>query len=260
MKHFLAILYILTIFFIIGCSFFKKNPTNAPSLPDKSTFTLNIKAIDSTVVPKTEDTNYRNWYIAFLNYKQWKNFITTNLYLPLYAINSCYNVVPTFFADKIWVRQVDFADSTNTYAFSLFSTYNVNSSVNLEMQMKINNSSVPITIISGYEDYDSESGYWIFNKYISNSLPYLRIDWNYAYSFNSLIFTNLSSNSDFMSSKLTVKSYSSSINDYLYNLSLDFYNSKTMYTTNVQLDTLSYSGRIRDSLVYGDTLWHYWQM
>ncbi len=254
-KYLFAIFFV---FIITGCLFDEDKTEQAPDVPSFKTFYLNIPGLDSSLQKNSYDLEYYNRSVAFFKISVWNLLIKENIYNQYVTLKQFSNIPVDYFADNTWIRSYDFSVDSNDYQASLYSTFEPDSSTIWEMYFSVNDND-EFLILKGYNKKFLSQGNWTFYKYVLKPLEILKVDWLKTDSSFNIEYHNIYENSDYFGSSLSVIYLNEDYkNNKKYNILIDLYNNKKELATKIQIDSISYQGRILDSLSFNDNKWHYW--
>jgi len=251
MKYLFHILILVLL--VSGCIGNSEN-TEPPSVPDSKTFVINIEALngDTTNIKKAD---YTNWIAAVAKIGIWKNLISDNIKNQYSILAGSDIVEPSYFADNTWVRYIYFLIDSVNYEAALYGTIEADSAVLWEMYFSSDNVTEYLTLEGNNNKYQTQ-GSWYFYKYVLKPIDILKVSWLQTDSSFLVTYHNLYEKSNFSGSSISINYLNDEYEGY--NVLINMFNSNTLDTTKIQLDSLHYNGRIQDSILFKDKEWHYW--
>jgi len=252
----LPLVILFSLFFLLGClKFNHADYSQVPIVPPSRTYLLNIPGLN---VKHTEvQTTNSNWFTAYSKIEIWLNFISNNISTPYSMLDSLRKVDIEYFADNTWIRNNTFQnDSSNIEAF-LYSTIEADTSILWELFFSVNNND-PFVSLQAYTSQNKSQGYWSFYKYVFKPIYVLKIDWIVTDTSLRVIYSNVYESGKNYGDKLSIEYLSKTNNSSVYNILIEITNNNQISTSKIEIDSITHQGRIKDSLVFLDTLWHNW--
>lgn len=255
MKH-IKLFSLITIFIFTLTTFFyscKDKEPVAPELPPQEAFVTNFSDFSSE---KTKaDTTMNNWAFSAINVSLWNAVITVGLAVPVASyVEAVKNHEAVYQGDNTWLWQYNFDIAFETYTAKLFGTLN-NDSINWEMFISKNGGYQDFLWYEGVSVVNGNHGTWtLFDKPTSNK-KLLGITWNRnADQTGNIKYMNIvpasPENGGFIAYG---NDNQSTLNDWY-----DIYNKGKDNHTNIEWDTITKSGRVKDTLHFGNELWQCW--
>lgn len=239
----------------VGCKKEEEDHGTAPNLPPQSSFVMdNSSFMDTSKAGNTKDSTYRNRNIAAWDVGVWNFLLTVTFAVPVASF------VESFNHQAVW-------ESTNTWKWS-YSVPVGNITYTAKLIGKINGSQVDWemyiskTGLGAYTDFKwyegtsfSDHGTWTLNASPSNPTPFLGIEWhNNSNGTSDIKYINVvpngAENGGFIS-------YGKTLNA-AYNVFYNIYNKGQNNLTEINWNSTSKEGQIKDSLFFHDTNFHCW--
>lgn len=252
MKLIPKILLIILLFIFVKCQ--TNDFKEAPQLPSLNTFNFEPAELESdTLISVLKTNDYFNWWVAASEVTIWKNFIKKNIELPFVAIKTAYLYEPSFFADRTWLWEYKFTNDSVESNIDLYGTFEVDNSIFWEMYVS-NNGSEPLLILQGQTNENQTQGTWTFYKYVFTPIDVLQVDWILNDSALNVTYINTYKQNNATSSSVDLF-YPIADTSVMY---LNFYNSRDNSRSNVELNSFTNTGKVKNFYVFKDSLWHCW--
>lgn len=196
-----------------------------------------------------------NWGFAALNVGFWNLVGTIGLAIPVAAFVGSIKQTPVKQPDNSWIWTYSITVQGITYTAELHGKY-INSGARWDMYITKQNEYTDFLWYYGESNSDNTQGYWVLKEKPSKANDLLRIDWhrNTARETGDIKYTNIvpggSENGGYILFKITQEKP--------YNRSYIIFNKGKDETTNIEWNSATKSGRVQDSVHFGDNNWHYW--
>lgn len=259
MKSILALL--LIVIMVIGACNKDEDKETPPSLPPESSIMIDFSLFPSDVKSaedlKTMSLTSLNHFKASATVFIWTGILTLYMTIPTAAFVKVVNESPVYQGNKQWLWSYSFAVGFQTLVAELYGTIE-DEKVNWEMYIFPEGSTTKFLWYSGWSNLAGTEGYWAINKDSNNdNIPEdaLEIDWTKLVSeeIASVTFTDITGDSTDGSFISFGIDNSLDLNAYY-----DIYGSIKDNLIEIEWNTETYKGRIKDPLGYGDENWHCW--
>jgi hypothetical protein len=243
-----------------GC---KKDHGDKPSLPPSSGFVMNFSDIDSTKVPssffKTTGTDsagdYTNYVYSAGNVFVWNVIISVGLAVPVASfLNSFHYEAEWDNQADAWLWNYDYAVAGTTYSAELQAKV-TGDQVHWEMYVSKQAGFQNFLWYSGDSKLDNTQGTWTLYDNPTSNKELLGIVWHNSGTAD-ITYTNIipggAENGGYISYGTT--------SDATYNAFYDIFNKGKNNHTNIEWNKTYMNGRVKDSLHFGDTNWHCWDV
>jgi hypothetical protein len=227
------------------------NPTQTPAIllatffPDRGSV---IKAPNAL-------GDRTNWLFAVLNVGFWNLAGFVGLTIPVAAFTESLKQTPVKQTDGSWIWTYSITVQGITYTAKLNGKY-IDSGVRWDMYITKENEYTDFLWYYGESNSGSTQGYWVLKDKPSNPNDLLRIDWHRdpADETGDIKYTNIvpggTENGGYISFAVTKgqdpdRSYT-------------IYNKGKNEITDIEWSSVTKAGRVKDSLHFGDSYWHYW--
>ncbi len=224
----------------------------APALPPKSTFVFeNMK--DNTK-DQSKDLINTNAPLALGHVGVWSTITGITVIVPVLAYEAALTQEAEHVSGNKWVRELSFEVGVLKYSAKLYSEQKKDI-VNWEMHISgpLYNDFVWFT---GSNDVNNTKGQWIINKSHIENHNFIQIDWTLNQDDNTgtIKYTNIEPGSNLNGSYL----YHGNDQAGNYNVFYNVFNKLDNNLIEIDYNTTSYEGRIKDFKFYEDNLWHCW--
>jgi hypothetical protein len=265
----------------VGCAAATNNSTVAkpPPIPPQSTFVMDFSDFvqskssynpsqmptillasfsskrDPVITTPNALGDHSNWVFAALNVGFWNLAGFVGLTIPVTAFVESIKQTPVKQPDGSWIWTYSITVQEVTYTAELHGKY-IDSGVRWDMYITKENEYSDFLWYYGESNSGSTQGYWVLKNKPSNPNDLLRIDWhrNPANETGDIKYTNIvpggAENGGYISFAVTKgqdpdRSYT-------------IYNKGKNETTYIEWSSVTKTGRVKDSLHFGDSNWHYW--
>ena len=227
------------------------NPTQTPAIllatffPDRGSV---IKAPNAL-------GDRTNWLFAVLNVGFWNLAGFVGLTIPVAAFTESLKQTPVKQTDGSWIWTYSITVQGITYTAKLNGKY-IDSGVRWDMYITKENEYTDFLWYYGESNSGSTQGYWVLKDKPSNPNDLLRIDWhrNPADETGDIRYTNIvpggTENGGYISFAVTKGQDT--------DRSYTIYNKGKNEITDIEWSSVTKAGRVKDSLHFGDSNWHYW--
>jgi len=238
---------------------------NPPQIPPSSTFLMKFSELDSAKIPggiyKTEldsKSVYSNYLYSAGNVFVWNAIITVGLAVPVASFLNSFNYQAVWNnSENAWIWQYSFTVYSDQFTAKLKAKI-VGNQVHWEMYISNQNGFQDFLWYSGDSMIDGTEGTWtLYDNPISNT-ELLGILWhrNVSLGTSDITYTNIvpggPENGGYISYGITT--------DSIYNAYYDIFNKGKNNHTNIKWNQTYKNGRVCDSLHFGDTNWHCWDV
>ena len=261
-KCVLLVLMVATVVLQPGC---KKDHGDPPQIPPSSSFVMNFSDLDSTKAPgkflKISGIDsvgeYSNYLFSAGNVFVWNVIITVGLAVPVASF------LHSFSYQATWNNQVDAWEWK--YDFTVVVVYSAKlrakvsgNMVHWEMYISKQGGFQNFLWYSGDSHLDGTEGTWtLFDNPTSNQ-ELLGILWhnNASNGTSDITYTNIvpggPENGGYIAYGITT--------DTTYNAFYNIYNKGKNNLTEIKWKRTAMNGRVKDSLHFGNTDWHCWDV
>lgn len=254
----LCFVLLSTIVIFDGCKKEKEKEPSAPEIPPSSTFFMDFETFPSTnriMQPDTHSTPDSSVVKhAIMNVAFWNFMVAITMYVPTLSFIEAFNHEGVHQDDGSWIWSYNFG-TNNIYTAALHAKL-VSDSVNWEMYISRQNVYTDLLWYSGTSAFNGSGGYWILNKDENNPTPFIEIDWNRNTSDGTwdIKYTNIipgdAGNGGYI--------YNGVTNSTTYDRFYDIYYIEKTNLIEIDWNSTTRVGQIKDSIKFGDTNWHCW--
>jgi len=271
----------LAISVLTGCSGSKNkiDTSKPPVLPPQSTFVMDFNDFTQNGNPVTSsqlspslfvsqspssisDSNgvyllgdRSNWLFAALNVGFWNLAGVFGLAVPAASIVESVKQTPVKQSDNSWVWTFSITVQGVTYTAELHGKY-ISSGIRWDMFITKDNEYTDFLWYYGECNSNGTQGYWVLKEKPSKPDDLLRIDWhrNTVDETGDIKYTNIVSGGSENGGYI---SFTVSKNE-PYNRAYVIFNKGQNETTSIEWNSSTKAGRVKDSVSFKDTDWHYW--
>ncbi len=227
----------------------------APELPSESTIVIDF----SDFVSKSKifsDKADANWEFASSNLEYWDSIISDRYSLPVQAYSEAQNIdKPEYITYKVWYWQNDFIISEDTIKGQIYESMIEDDSLYIEVFMSKTTDTIDFRWFSGGGDLGLTKGNWTFRDSVENKNDCLLVEWSNIADTLEVKYTNILTGDDKNGDNIYSKNVNgiSGFDSYLqicYKTAAD--------TIEIEWNTTSKEGRVKNLLQFGDELWHCW--
>lgn len=196
-----------------------------------------------------------NWLFAALNVGFWNLAGFVGLTVPVAAFVESIKQTPVKQPDGSWIWTYSITVQGVTYTAELHGKY-TDTGVRWDMYITKENEYTDFLWYYGESNSGSTQGYWVIKDRPSNPNDLLRIDWNRdpANETGDIKYTNIvpggTENGGYISFTVTKGQD--------LDRSYEIYNKGKNETTDIEWNSVTKAGQVKDSVHFGDNNWHYW--
>jgi hypothetical protein len=197
----------------------------------------------------------KNWGFAALNAGFWNIVLFVGLVVPVAAFIESFEHTPEQQPDYTWIWSYEVSVDDDIYTAELHGRF-IDSGVRWEMYVSKDGEYDNFQWYYGESNLPATEGFWILKKNASDPTELLRIDWHRAITDGSSDskYTNIvpggPENGGYILHKVT--------NESPYDRSYEIYNKGKDNTTNIEWNSSTMEGRVKDSAHFGNGDWHCW--
>ena len=242
---------ILVIF--VGLSVFTSCKKESPVLPPENTFVMNN--LDTNSQKNTEET-YGNWFYAAANVTIWTTVINIGMIVPVTAYVEALKQTPRHISGDKWLWEYNITIVLSTYNIQLYGKFNDNDGIDWEMYISQVGGVQDFLWFTGTQNTEGNEGQWILYKNPTENHELLKIEWtrNLSDETGTIKYTNIEPNATENGGYI----YYGNNQTGDYNAFYDIFNKGKDNLTEIELNTQFNNGRIKDSIIFGDEIWHCW--
>jgi len=261
-KRLICLTVIMTIlaFVITGC------PQNQPpEIPPESTFKMDFSTFSNSNSQnpasegdaQTDVTSTKlNWLCAYTNVLVWSGVLTVTLVIPVAAFHESFNHVPVQQEDGTWVWPYNFTVWGVLYSAELHAKTDAGGDTTWKMYVSKEGGYTDFLWFSGVSNFALTEGTWTLNHDPNDSTPFIGVEWHRDLSAGTadIKYTNIipggSENGGHIFYGITTEPpYDAFYN--IYNKGKDNY-------TDIEWNTTTLEGHVKDLRVFLDNDWHCW--
>lgn len=242
--------------FLMDFSDFTSSSTNSSSLvPVVRLVSFAVLNADPYVNTDNALGDCSNWGFAVLNVGFWDIVGFLGLAVPVASFIESFEHVPVQQADHSWVWSYNVTAQGVVYTAELHGKY-IDSRVRWEMFISKQGEYANFLWYYGESDLPATGGYWILKNKPAVPSELLRIDWhrNVASKTSDITYTNIvpggGENGGYISYAITVAMP--------FDRSYKIYNKGRNETTNIEWNSVTREGRVKDTILFRDENWHCW--
>lgn len=255
MKQLKILSLVLLSFFAIALVFnsCKDKEPIAPELPPQEAFVTNFS--DFNAEKSKADSTMNNWAFSAINVGFWNAIITVGLAVPVASyVEAVKHHEPVYQGENTWLWQYNFDILLESYTAKLFGTLN-NDSVNWEMFISKTGNYQDFLWYEGVSAVNGNRGTWTLYDNPTSNKKLLSITWNRnADQTGNIKYMNIVPGGPENGGYIAY----GNDNQSTFNAWYDIYNKGKDNHTNIEWDTISKSGRVKDTLHFGNDLWQCW--
>lgn len=224
------------------------------SLPPQGSLVMDFKDFSQGGTDKSTNSEHDNKNWAVLNTSVWNFILASTLVIPVESFKEAFKHDPTEQPDGSWLWKYDITHSNNTYNAQLNGKL---SGGNVKWEMRI-------TKLGNYSEFlwfegtskaDNTEGSWTLYKNPFDPVMFLDIVWHKTSESNADIkYTNVipndSANGSYIHYGITTNQP--------YNAYYDIYDIVNGNLLDINWNTITKEGRVKDSIYFGDSNFHYW--
>lgn len=242
----------LFLFLALSQSCTKQEEALAPQLPPEETFLVDFNGFDDTDTTKS----FTNWFYAAINVAYWNLVVDVELAVPVASFKEAFNHEAIFQGDDTWKWVYSVTVDGTTYTAELFGKKLSEEEVQWDMYVSKQNGYTDFHWYTGVVKTDHTAANWTVFDNVAG-VPYEMISIDYVKDVTAgtqqITYTNIIPDSPENGGYL---SYGSQV-DYL-NVFYDIYNKKKDNLTEIEANTSTKEGRVKDPEHFDDDEWHCW--
>ena len=197
----------------------------------------------------------KNWGFAALNVGFWNTVLFVGLVVPVAAFIESFDHSPEQQPDYTWIWSYDVPVDDQLYNAELHGKF-IDNGIRWEMYISKEGEYSNFQWYYGESNLPATEGFWILKKNPSDPTELLRIDWHRDITdgSNDIEYTNIvpggPENGGYIFYEATTESP--------YDRSYEIYNKGKDNTTNIEWNSSTMEGRVKDSRHFGNSDWHCW--
>jgi len=253
MKKMKKLIIILILAIFVGFATFTSCNKEAPILPPENAMIMNNMDTSSQ---KSVTGDVSNWFTAAADVTIWTTIVKVGLAVPTIAYAEALKQTPRHLSGDKWVWQYSVTILLTKFNVQLFGEFNKSDGVDWEMY---------VSQVGGYQDFlwftgtqnaDGTEGQWILYESPTKNHQLLQIDWTHDYTneTGTIKYTNIVPDGPENGGYIAHGTNQTGAYDTYY----DIYNKGANNLTEIDINSVLFNGRIKDSKVFGDELWHCW--
>jgi len=225
----------------------------APILPPESTFVFDDLSDDQKAIQA--DLINSNAPHAFIQVGFWTFITTVTMAIPVTAHKTALAQEPVHVSGNKWVWEYQFGIGLKIYTFQLYGETEDNE-VTWEMYISLSDEFDKFLWYTGKNNVEATAGYWTIYESPSNPVELVRIDWTHNNDDNTgtIKYTNVkvgdAENGGYI--------YYGNDQSGTYNSFYDIFNKGKDLLVEIEYNTETHVGRIKDFEFYEDEFWHCW--
>ncbi len=258
----LIILVMVALFAFYACNkqSTDNEETEPPAVPPETTLEIDFSNFDTgspttQLLKTTDQQTAQNWFRAATMVFFWKMMSQVTMAVPTMAFKMAVSTQPQY-EDNGWVWSHDFTAGQRSFNATL-KAYKNDEQQRWDWEMYITSEGnfTDFEWFYGYSSFDGNSGGWTINKSPDEPNPLLDINWE-VHSDSTMVirWTIVDTSSSQYGSYIEF----GTMTDSNYNAYFNLYDSKEDYTVEIQWNTTTKAGRIKDEVYFQDTNWHCW--
>jgi len=261
-KRLVCFTVIMTIlaFVITGC------PQNQPpEIPPESSLVMDFSDFNNSNSKKTSPegdsqadvtATKLNWGLAVTNIFIWNVALTVTLVIPVAAFHESFNHTPVQQEDGTWVWPYNFTVWGVLYSAELHANTDAGGDTTWEMYISKEGGYTDFLWFSGVSNLPLTEGTWTLNHDPNDPTPYIGVEWHRDLSVGTadIKYTNIvpggSENGGYIFYGITT--------DTPYDAFYDIYNKGQDNHTDIEWNTTTLEGHVKDPRIFLDNDWHCW--
>ena len=223
------------------------------TMADTSTSSASIAGVTVESQAVIQSASYFSF--AAFNVAGWSTLIKIGLAIPVAAFVESFRHLPVKQPDGSWVRTYAVTVGGVLYTAQLYSKVE-NEQVHWDMYISKEGEYTKFNWFSGVSELNAESGYWIMQKNPAEPVSLLRIDWTWDRESDTgdVLYTN-------------VEPAGAENGGYIhygnnqaepYQAFYDIYVKSQDNLIEIEMNTDTHEGRVRNLQHFGNEGWHYW--
>ncbi len=225
----------------------------APVLPPQGTFVLEEMSDNS----KTMETDLVNSNAphAFFNVAVWTTITSVAMLVPVTAYKHALKQEPTHVSGDKWVWEYQIDVGFKKYTVQLYGETK-NDVVEWELHTSLSGEFEDFVWFTGTQNVEGSAGQWIVNKSHIHNTPFIQIDWTYdnVKERGTLKYTNIEEGYENKGAYIYYGNNQNGAYDAFY----DIFDKKDNNLIEIDYNTVSHIGRVKNFDFYEDDLWHCW--
>lgn len=251
------ILVMLITVMLLNTSCDKENPDEKPELPPVESLVMDFSAFDSRPdQQKGIIATYNNFVYSYLNVVFWSSLSSGSIALPVAAYNQLLGQDADYLGDNIWQWKYSFTWHESEYTATLTAERLNNEEFSMEMLIALSTATeAGFKWFEGIVRYDHTAATWDVYKYSDMAaVKMLEVDWtkDYEAETSSLTYVYVEPGREQTGSSITMGKDPSLDYNAWYTITL------AAETIEIQWDTETKAGRVRNQNHFEDNNWHCW--
>jgi hypothetical protein len=229
------------------------SPSSIKQVAQQVSYTQENGVLSSIGKYALGDRNH--WGFAALNVRFWSSLLIAGLAIPVAAFVESFNHMPEQQSDDTWVWNFNVTVQGALYTAELYGRY-VDKGVRWDMYVSKQNEYTQFHWYHGESNLPATKGYWILRNNPSDPTDLLRIDWhrNLKDVTHDIKYINIvpggPENGGYIFYGVTTKTPFDSF--------YEIFNKGKDNRTNIEWNSITKEGRVKDSPHFGDNKWHCW--
>lgn len=253
----IIVIMLLTTVMLMNTSCDKENPDEKPELPPVESLVMNFSAFDSRPdQQKGIVTTYNNFVYSYLNVVFWSSLSSGSIALPVRAYTHIKDQDAEYLGDNIWQWEYNFTWDASEYIATLTAERLNNEEFSMAMVIALSTATESgFKWFEGIVRYDHTAASWDIYKYNDmNPVKMLEVDWtkDYEAETSSLTYVYVEPGQEETGSSITLGRDPSLDYNAWYTINL------SAETIEIQWDTVTKAGRVRNQNHFQDNNWHCW--
>ena len=238
--------------------------SGAPVLPPVASMSIDFDAVTepqnvsiagAVVAPSATTQSSSYFAFAAFNVAGWSTLIKIGMAIPVAAFVESFRHLPVKQPDGSWVRTYSVTVGGLLYTAQLYSKIE-NEQVHWDMYISKEGEYTKFNWFSGVSELGASSGYWEMNKNPADPIPLLRIDWTWdrASDIGDVLYTNIEPDGPENGGYI----HYGNNEPEPYQAFYDIYNKGQDNLIEIEMNTDTHEGRVRNLQHFGNEDWHYW--
>ncbi len=254
-KTLILLLTALILTFTTSCN--KKEEGEQPELPPVESLVMDFSDFDSRPdQTKGVAISYNNFVYSYLNIVFWNTISTGTIALPTAAYLYMLEQDPEYLGDNKWEWTYEFTFNQADYIATLTGIRLNNEEFSMEMEIAYSGfTGAAVKWFDGVIRYDHTAATWNLYKYDDlSTVKIIEVEWtkDYEAETSSLSYTYVEPGKEQTGSSITLGKDPSLDYDAWYTISL------ASETIDIQWDTETKAGRVKNPDHFQDSNWHCW--
>ncbi len=255
-KRFITILVTALMLAIVSISCSEKeNEDTLPELPPVDALMMDFSEFIDNPAPmqalKSMDT-YQNAVYSYATVSIWNLLVNLPMIVPVAVYLESFNHTPAYLGDNTWQWTYSKPAGENTYTARLVTTRISNDEFTAEMFISQVGVAGEFMWFDGTVRYDRTHAEWTMYKSPAENLAWLEIEWNKDWEKEISDITYTITDGEESGSYITFGITEDTDYDAYYAIS--FSQKETM----IKWNRTDKTGRVKDSVNFGDEIWHCW--